>query len=187
MLCVVFSTSCSNEDANFDEPTETLTYDDVRQKFLDAGFKLNVPRDSSATVIELHSPQDALDSLYEYMLNKRLENRVSREGIGAVIYFETKALSNGKTECSFRYNGLSVEFKMTSDCKIENNRIHLDYFDKDYKFKTGGLDNSYKYPILSAKFVKPITFVVGGEDFTREDEVNFRFELILNQGFAIVR
>lgn len=185
LLCAIFSTSCSNEDANFDEPTEALTYDDVRQKFLDAGFQLNVPRDSSAVVIELHSSQEAMDFLNEYMVNKQLRSEISRAGIGTVIYFKTWKRPNGATLCTFDYNGLSVKFTM-KNCEIEDG-IQFDYFDKDYKFGTGNIDHSHKHPILWIRFVKPITFVVNGEEFSREDIIDFRFELVLNQEIAVVR
>lgn len=186
LLCAIFLTSCSNESADFDEPTETLTYDDVRQYFLDAGFKLNVPVDSSVVVIKVNSPQEALTLLNSYIADDQFKCDISRSALGTVIYFDTYDLPNGETSCSFKHEGLRVQFTMTKDFRInEEKRIRLDLEDKSYKYKDSGLRNYNKDLFLWALYVKPISFEVDGEVFTKESELGFKFQLVLGSGFAV--
>lgn len=186
LLCVVFSTSCSNEDANFDEPTDALTYDDVIQKFLDAGFQLNVPRDSSATVIELHSPQEALAFLDKYLAEIELNNSQSRFSVLASEKIEKENQSNGTYLCSFKYKGLEVRFTITKDCKIDDTKaFEINYFDESYKFeKMRVLDDVD--PIIDIVFVKEIVTIVNGVKMTSTKERWFRILLALSDGWALI-
>lgn len=188
-LCVVLLSGCTSDDDQLNECNTSLDYDYVIQKYIEAGFERNEQTDSLVDVIRMTSPEEAMLFLRQYI--DRKESRNLSRAIQYIKINERQIASN-IIECSFFYGGLSIYFRMSDKCEIlTDSPLRIEFSNKEYKIEKVYLDRGdiarKHYPILSIQLAKPLNVDVNGEQFVGKDILSFRFELILNEHWAILR
>lgn len=116
-----------------DDTSCELTYEYVKQKYMEAGFKSYIPSDSSVTIIEMNSPHEALNFLENYLNEKGVVATTSRAEIHRDI--DCRRRSDGRYDCSFELFGLKLHFIVNKEYILEDDGMGLSFDDSKYKIQ----------------------------------------------------